>query len=65
MEATGWRSSVSYDEFEYNAIENALVLAQNGKLEEYVVDKEEPETPINDDFLQRVHGLYKNFRWVT
>ncbi|WP_391202865.1 hypothetical protein [Psychrobacillus sp. L4] len=66
FEATGWTKSEAWEDFTFGDIEDALHLAKNGDLEQFMperltVQKTVNETVVNDDFLQRVQALYKSF----
>ena len=66
FEQTGWKKSEAWNDFSYGGIEDALHLAKNGDLEQFMperlaVKNSVNETLVDDDFLQRVHGLYKSF----
>ena len=67
MEASGWTSSKSWDQFDKQKIEEALLLARNGELEEIMYGKRpvfDNETIIlpNADFSTRVVELYNMFK---
>ncbi|MFF2755434.1 hypothetical protein ACFVR1_17075 [Psychrobacillus sp. NPDC058041] len=66
FEQSGWKKSEAWDDFSYGDIVDALHLAKNGDLEQFMperlaVKNSETETLVDNDFLQRVHGLYKSF----
>ena len=64
FEKSGWQSSSTWHDLSYGDVEDALHLAKNGDLEQFMPDtisKSEDEVPVDGDFLQRVHGLFKMF----
>lgn len=66
FELTGWKKSEAWDDFSYGDINDALHLAKNGDLEQFMperlaVNNAGNEMLVDEDFLQRVHALYKSF----
>lgn len=63
FEKSGWRKSEEWDDFSYGDIEDALHLAKTGDLEQFMPDgtNNAIETLIDNDLVQRVHALYKQF----
>ncbi|WP_313894558.1 hypothetical protein [Psychrobacillus sp.] len=64
FEQTGWTKSEAWDDFTYAAIEDALLLAKSGDMEQFMpvpLEDMSKGVLVNDDFQQRVHALYKLF----
>lgn len=59
FEKSGWSKSKEWDDFSYGDIENALHLAKTGDLEQFM--PQGLEVQVDDEFVQRVHALYKSF----
>ena len=67
MEASGWRSSKSWDEFSKEKIEETLEIARNGELErvmygERPVFEDDSITLPNEEFFSQVEQLYNEFK---
>ncbi|MCZ8535189.1 hypothetical protein [Psychrobacillus psychrodurans] len=59
FEKSGWKKSEEWDDLTYGDIENALHLAKTGDLEQFM--PQGLEVQVDDEFVQRVHALYKSF----
>ncbi|MFJ5770185.1 hypothetical protein [Psychrobacillus sp. NPDC093180] len=63
FEASNWRKSDSWESLNYGDIDDALHLAINGDLGPFIenLPSGKNETSVDDNFVQRVHALYKLF----